>query len=118
MTEKEVDIIYLECKTGSSNKFYNIEIHFIENATSKWLVRTYYGRIGTKGQYRDKERCYSRSSAEHYRRQLVYQKEQKGYRNVTEEKLAEIERKNKRITTKEKKESVPIYLSRFSDILE
>lgn len=103
------DKIYLECKTGSSNKFYTV---YLERSKSGWDVMTNWGRIGTTGQFQVKQRFEDRKSAVTLQKKLIRQKLQKGYKDITVHKAAEKEK-----VERQQKKSNPL-LDRFLNILE
>ena len=113
MTTKQ-DITCLECTSGNSNKFYNVETY--QNDKSQFVVRCHWGRIGTKGQYQDKGIYHSQVRADSARASLIRQKQSKGYKKVTKSQAKSSPGKGKAqdkpVTKKE------VSLDRFSDLWE
>jgi len=111
---KKPDVKYLECTTGSANKFYNVEI--LKNDQEQFVVRCHWGRIGTKGQYQDKGTYHAEYRATNMRDKLIRQKKQKGYEDVTAKKAKEAPKKEKAKDKPVTKHEVS--LSRFTDLWE
>lgn len=113
MAKKLTDKYYLECTTGSHNKFYEVKCYLEEGETPKWHVETCHGVIGTtKLRTGVRKTFHSQSLAAGFARSIIHKKLAKGYVDKTGKKT--IRRPQRKLN---KNSSTDASLRRFAAIL-
>ncbi len=97
----------LEKTSGTSNKFWVIELHTDENETG-WTVRK-WGRIGTEGQ-QTIDQHYDYWDAYYFVRKHVREKEKRGYVEILEpvKAASKPKRRTKRVAEPKVEEPTPV----------
>jgi len=113
MAKTLTDKYYLECTTGTHNKFYEVKCYLEEGKTHKWHVETSHGAIGTKKPRAGvRKTFYSQSLASGYARSIINKKLAKGYVDNTGKKT--IKRPKRKLN---KNSATDASLRRFANIL-
>jgi predicted DNA-binding WGR domain protein len=113
---------YLECRQGSSNKFYEIKLERQTNPRGAvhYFIELRWGRIGAQGRTETKAGFYRRQhEAEREINRIITSKRAKGY--ILQTKKQKAKRKKEALTNARSKgeETVEdILLGRFGEILE
>jgi len=116
MAKTLTDRYYLECTSGTHNKFYEIKCYLEEGKTYKWHVETSHGAIGTtKPRDGVRKTFYHQSLAQGFLRSILNKKLAKGYADRTSVKKQRTVKKPKRKLNKNSASDVS--LRRFANIL-
>lgn len=114
MAKTLTDRYYLECTSGTHNKFYEVKCYLEEGKTHKWHVETCHGVIGTKKPRAGvRKTFYHQSLASGFARSVINKKLAKGYVDRTGKKRAAKKPRRKL----NKNSATDASLRRFANIL-
>ena len=105
---------YLECKKGTSNKFYEVRVTSSAQRTHRYTIETEYGPIGSVPRKGKAKVFYSQMEARRYAHKVVREKKAKGYKVVDKKTKKTTKEK---ITKKRLNKPVDPSLKRFSSLL-